>query len=388
MIIAAGILMASCQEYEIDSQPSLPPTLKTDALEEYSVVATSPSRIVFNISANTPWSIETDSQWCMPTPAMSAASSLVSEIVIVPEDNPTYQPRTATLTVASDEVGIVKTIKVVQDKMREKVTFEIADDPKNATIKAGNGMPCDTVVTFNYSRPWSIAYESLPSWLTLEKTGESQLKVNITEENNTLLDRSVQVKFNVQGTEEVFEFPFKVVQPAPFRIAQTAKVTQDPATGYAKVEFTKGEMFRTDYLVDKGRFVIEFDDMKMSAICNLGFVFLGSKTDANFKFHAEGAMTYWFRCAGAFTWIAPIKKTYTFDEVNAIRKLEFVISPAGEGLIDISIYINGELYGTQAGRTDVFASGAEDGCVFILDTSVEPAAGDYCVIKNITYLSE
>ena len=309
MMILAGILMASCQEYEIDSQPSLPPTVKTDALDEYSIVATSPSRIVFNISANTPWSIETDSQWCMPTPAMSAASSLVSEIVITPENNDTYESRTAVITVSSDELGLVKTIQVIQAGKKDEPAVVI-EDPEDPVAEMG--------LTF----------------------------------------------------------------------AENASYTVIPSTGYIKVNFTQGEMFRTGYLVQKGRFAIEFDEMKMSSICRLGFVFLGTTSDANFKFHMDDAMTYWFRCAGAFAWNSPIKKEYTFDEVNAIRRIEFAVAQAGDGLLDISTYINGELYGTHSGRTDVFASGAEEGMVFILDTSVQPSEGDYCVIKNITYISE
>ena len=388
-MIAAGIAISSCQEYEIDSQPGLPPTVRTDALDEYSIAAASPSRIVFNISANTPWSIETDSQWCMPSPAMSAASSLVSEIVINSEDNDTYLPRTATLTVISDEIGIVRSIKVVQAKMKEKVTFEVAGgNPLNNVISVGTGMACDTVVTFNSSKPWSLASADLPTWAAFEKISDTQLKINIAEDNTSLSERSALVRFMVQGTEDIFEFPFRIVQPAPFTVSKNAIMSTDALTGYTKLTLTKGEMFRTNYLVKKGRFIVEFEDMKMSAICNLGFVFQGTTTDANFKFHAEGAMTYWFRCAGAFTWNAPIKKPYTFDDVNSIRKIEFVVSSAAEGLIDISIYINGQLYGTQAGRTDVFSSGAEEGCVFILDTGVEPAEGDFCVIKSITYISE
>ena len=387
MMLMAGILLASCQEYEIDSQPQLPPTVKIDALDEYSIAAASPSRIVFNISANTPWSIHTDSQWCIPTPSMSAASSLVSEIIINPEDNDVLEPRTATLTVVSDVLGVVKTVKVVQAKMKEKVTFVAGDDPKSNIIVAGVGMKGGNTVSINSSKPWNISSDVIPSWLLLDKIDDTQLKVTFKEDNNTLFDRSAPVKFVVQGSEDTFEFPFRIVQPAPVKIAANARISSDQGTGHARVEFTKGEIFRTNYLVKKGRFTIEFDDMKMSAICNLGFVFLGTTTDANFKFHVESANTYWFRCAGAFTWIAPLKKPYTFDEVNAIRRLDFEIKDAGEGLIDISIYINGNLYGTQAGRTDAFSKG-EEGCVFILDTSIDPAAGDYCVIKSITYISE
>lgn len=73
----------ACQEFDIDSQPEGPLNIQIDALEAYTALATSPSNIVFNISSNTPWTIESNQQWCKPTPTMSAASSLVSEIVVL-----------------------------------------------------------------------------------------------------------------------------------------------------------------------------------------------------------------------------------------------------------------------------------------------------------------
>ena len=59
--------------------------------------------------------------------------------------------------------------------------------------------------------------------------------------------------------------------------------------------------------------------------------------------------------------------------------------PAAAGMISISIYMNGELYGTQAGRTDVFAAG-DPGCPFIFESPGDPVEGDYCVFKSITYI--
>lgn len=385
-MLAVVFALSSCQEYFIDSQPELPSTVYIDALDEYNVAAESPSRIVFNISANVPWTIETDSQWCIPTPSMSAASSLVAEIVIVPEDNETEVSRTATLTVSADELGIIKEIKVIQAMMKEKITLEIADAPGSNEILAGEGMTGEYLIDINTNSTWSVLSSDLPEWLVVEKASDAQMKV-IVSENNTISERSALLKLKAQGTEEVAEFTFKVLQPAPFTISESADITVDAATGYSKVMFTKGEMFRSNFLITKGRFVIEFDDMKMSSICNLGFVFLGTTTEANFKFHLESSNTYWFRCAGTFTWNAPIKKTYTFEEVNAIRKLEFEVKDAADGLLDISIYINDVLYGTQAGRTDAYANG-EEGCVFIMDTSLDPTPGDYCVVKSITYTNE
>lgn len=84
----------ACQEFDIDSQPEGPLNIQIDALEAYTALATSPSNIVFNISSNTPWTIESNQQWCKPTPTMSAASSLVSEIVVTLENNVGKQMRT------------------------------------------------------------------------------------------------------------------------------------------------------------------------------------------------------------------------------------------------------------------------------------------------------
>mgnify|MGYP001509779755 FL=1 len=72
----------SCQEFNIDSQTEYPPLLETDAQAEYAVLAKSPHTIVFNISSNTPWKIESNKNWCVPTPGMSSASSLIAEVSV------------------------------------------------------------------------------------------------------------------------------------------------------------------------------------------------------------------------------------------------------------------------------------------------------------------
>ena len=77
----------ACQEYDIDSQPAGALNIQIDAQDTYTANAISPSNIVFNISSNTPWNIACDADWCHVSPAMSAASSLVSEIVVSLDDN-------------------------------------------------------------------------------------------------------------------------------------------------------------------------------------------------------------------------------------------------------------------------------------------------------------
>lgn len=104
----------ACQEFEIDSQPEGPLNIQIDALESYEALATSPSNIVFNISSNTPWTIESDAQWCVPTPSMSAASSLVAEIVVSLEDNAGKEARTAHLTISAEGIDTPTTVTIVQ----------------------------------------------------------------------------------------------------------------------------------------------------------------------------------------------------------------------------------------------------------------------------------
>ena len=57
----------ACQEFDIDSQPEGPLNIQIDALSLILLLAISPSNVVFNISSNTPWTIESDQQWCKPT---------------------------------------------------------------------------------------------------------------------------------------------------------------------------------------------------------------------------------------------------------------------------------------------------------------------------------
>lgn len=109
----------ACQQFDIDSQPEAPLNIQIDALDAYDVLATSPSNVVFNISSNTPWSITSDQQWCKPSPAMSAASSLVSEIVVTIENNLDKKSRTATLTIKAENIEKEKVITITQASKEE-----------------------------------------------------------------------------------------------------------------------------------------------------------------------------------------------------------------------------------------------------------------------------
>lgn len=148
----------ACQEYEIDSQPDAALNIQIDAQDEYTANAMSPSDIVFNISANTPWTVTSSAEWCQVSPAMSAASSLVSEIVVSLDDNEDQvnpQDRTATLTIEAEAINFTKTVTITQYSREKLVVGNLEGDVTNdgETIIGDGGTVTFTVVS---NKPWEI----------------------------------------------------------------------------------------------------------------------------------------------------------------------------------------------------------------------------------------
>ena len=87
---------AACQQYEIDTQMTPEKEyanlrLVCDALTTYTVSASRPDNITFNVSSNSPWTVTRSggADWCTVTPSSSSASSLVSDVVVSCADNDT-----------------------------------------------------------------------------------------------------------------------------------------------------------------------------------------------------------------------------------------------------------------------------------------------------------
>lgn len=192
---------SACQEFNIDSQPEGPLNIQIDAQDAYTALATSPSNIVFNISSNTPWTITSDQQWCKVTPAMSAASSLVSEIVVTLENNAGKQARTAKLTIEADGVEGTKVITIEQASKEDLVVI-----PYDEIVPTEGG---DITFTIASNKAWEI----IPSTAFIsdidKKSGSGN--VNATEETitikipaNTGARREGQITVKTTFTEKTF----------------------------------------------------------------------------------------------------------------------------------------------------------------------------------------
>ncbi len=187
----------SCQEFNIDSQSELPPTIDIDAQAEYEVLAESPNTIVFNISSNTPWKIESNQNWCVPTPAMSAASSLVAEVSVhIEEYAEESGDRTATLTITADGVEGSKMITITQAAKGALYVTNFAEPFPSA------GGEAEFSITAN--KAWKII--NTEGWLTLdveEGTGTGEkVMIKATALPNTGLKRSATLTIVSNGKEK------------------------------------------------------------------------------------------------------------------------------------------------------------------------------------------
>ena len=202
LAIALLLGLVGCQEFSIDSQKEAPATIQIDALDEYTVLATSPSNIVFNISSNTPWTITCDQQWCKPSPLMSAASSLVAEITVVSEPNETNNDRTAKITIHSEESEETKVITITQVSKEKLVVI-----PFDEMVPTEGGDISFNIIS---NKPWEI----IPSTQFLEnidktsgqgnESGEKE-KITITIPANAAARRSGEIKVKTLFEEFTFE---------------------------------------------------------------------------------------------------------------------------------------------------------------------------------------
>lgn len=207
VILCVMMGLTACQDYSIDSQPAGAPQVQCDALEQYNVESTGVDNIVFNISANTPWKItvstdDEDQSWCVPSPGVSSASGLVSEITVTIADNESNTPREATLTITGDNVDKKIVVKVVQGSKADlqvsgaatTEVFEVAGGTKDITIRA--------------NRAWEIVYknEQDRNWLHFsqssgEVNGVETVTIGVTVDANESVKREATFIVKTENDE-------------------------------------------------------------------------------------------------------------------------------------------------------------------------------------------
>ena len=223
---------AACQQFEIDTQMTPEKEyanlrLVCDALTTYSVPASRPDNITFNVSSNSPWTITRSggADWVTVTPASSSASALVSDVVVSFADNDSGEDRTATLTVAAERISKYYTVTITQGKKGRLYVTPVAKDYSAA------GGPL--TFTINTNVPWEVRTDV--SWLHFspEKGNPDPdgrtLTVTATADPSDVLERVATVTVVAGDDEESFD----VTQSGTFELTE---ITGDfPGAGGSQV---------------------------------------------------------------------------------------------------------------------------------------------------------
>lgn len=199
---------AACQQFEVDTQMTPEKEyaglrLVCDAVDSYAFASTGATPITFNVSANTPWTITRSSgaDWCTVTPASSAASGLISDVVVSVADNTTGEDRTATLTVRGERINKTYTITVRQGRKGRLFVTPFAND------FAAVGGPL--TFTINTNVPWEVRTDV--SWLSFNReNGQPDpdgrtITITATAEPSGVMERVATVTVVAGDDEESFE---------------------------------------------------------------------------------------------------------------------------------------------------------------------------------------
>ena len=199
---------AACQQYEIDTQMTPEKEyanlrLVCDALTTYSVSATRPDNITFNISSNSPWTVTRSggAEWCTVTPSSSSSSSLISDVVVSCADNDTGEDRTATLTIQAERISKYYTVTITQAKKGKLYVTPVAQD-----FSAAGG---PLTFTINTNVPWEIRTDV--SWLhfTPEKGNPDPdgrtMTITATADASDVMERVATVTVIAGDDEETFD---------------------------------------------------------------------------------------------------------------------------------------------------------------------------------------
>ena len=287
------------------------------------------------------------------------------------------------------------TVRTAYDSYRFTVTqngviIELEENPDSDLIEFEMGDTAnEKIVKIRSNKEWKVKVpQEYAGWLSAEKTADGELKITVGD-NNTLQPLSGEIVLTTVDIIDGFDgVTFRVVNPnLRFDITSGCNLGYDEATGATRIKIQNGELVASKFLIKKGRTTIEYAAISASATAKFGMGFTSPTSSANYKLHLENG-TYWYRCAGGFGWIAPIKKTEAdFMPLADFKKVEFVVEddPNAAGKLAISIYVNGTLYGTQAGR-NAFAAN-DNGCRMTIESTGTPGADDYCLVKSIVYKS-
>ena len=284
---------------------------------------------------------------------------------------------------------------VADEHWEKAVAIEPSIVPSETSFNIlGGGYATEKTFAVESNVEWkAVVPDDYKEWLSAEREGNN-LKIKVTQ-NNRLSDRKGFLTLTtvepVAGYEGV---NVSVLQPIVFNI-KVANSEVDESTGNVKLPLAKS-ILTSYFKFTKGRLVVEFDEIKAQISDGFGFKFYGDNAalgNRNFLFFIYSDNRYKFRIGGKTSsendwWRSNIEKSLSeYLQLSDIEKVEFscLDDPNNQGKLEISLYVNDELYGKFSNLYNIFADG-DPMIYFHLQCEYVPSIDSYCIVKSITYI--
>ena len=205
--LAALVAMASCQMYEIDTQMTPEKAaasirMECSAVDTYTLPATNPESITFNVSANTPWilTLSSSADWLQVTPSSSANGALIADVTVTAQNN-SGNDRQATLTLKGENVAQTKIITIKQLRHGRLFVTPVPSD------YAAVGGPLQFTIQTN--QDWEVRCDQ--SWISFNRESGApdpegrRMTIIATAEPSTVMERFATITITAGDEEESFD---------------------------------------------------------------------------------------------------------------------------------------------------------------------------------------
>ena len=189
----------------------------------------------------------------------------------------------------------------------------------------------EKTVLIRANKEWKVEVpKEYQSWLKAEALSETELKVTTTTTNNLMVNRVGHI---IMKTKEVIDgfdgITFDISQGTAFwKEGGADNYVVDEETGYMTLY---GSGIVTNYLFKKGRLTFDFESINLTGEDWIEFNMWPNSGNTNFHLHFYANKESNFTCGGSgLNWT---QKTFTWtsEQTNVVKKIEFLVVNKEEG---------------------------------------------------------
>ena len=225
--------------------------------------------------------------------------------------------------------------------------------------------------------------EEYRSWLSAEALSDTELKVTATT-NNLLVNRIGHIIMKTKDVIDGFDgITFDINQGVAFwKEGGEDNYAVDGETGYMTLY---GSGIVTNYLFKKGRIVFDFESINLAESDWIEFNMWPNQGYTNFHLLFKAGLVSNFTCGGSGLRWTQKTFTWTAEQTNAVKRIEFIVENKEEGsnILVLKAIIDGEVVAVLDNNiTDPYATEPGAPVYFRLHSSNKASS---FTVKSITW---